>query len=1166
MSITDRQNRLLVAEDWKRVYQSFRNAEFQSYDFDNLRRTMISYLRENYPEDFNDYIESSEYLALIDLIAFLGQNLSYRIDLNARENYLELAERRESVLRMARLLSYNPKRNQAANGLLKVVSVKTTEELIDSNGVNLRGQTVVWNDASNTNWLEQTVRIVNTCLPTINVFGRPVKLENIGGVPTSQYRVNGINTDAPIYNFQKPIEGQNTRFQLVSTTIENGNIVEEPPVPGNNFSFLYRDDGQGAGSSNTGFFMHFRQGILENGTFNITNPTPNQTVAIDTPNINNSDVWLFGLDSNGNENSLWTKVDSVEGNNIIYNSVNKGIRSVYAVQTRADDRINVVFSDGVFGELPSGNFRSYYRTSANRSMVIVPKAMQNVTIDIPYLSKNGQVETITFVLGLQYTVSNSATSESTLSIKTNAPSTYYTQNRLVTAEDYNLGPLGVSQEVIKTKSVNRVASGISRYFDLKDATGKYSTTNLYGNDGIVYKEDYTKKTSFSFSTQTDIEGVIVNQIQGLLSDVSTRNYYYEKFPEISTVDLEPQWNVSSEDTNTFKGYFTDLDGDAYNVGSFTANNLKFIEADALLKFESPTGYYFDKNNDLVELVNVVPQGGKTYIWTKVIQVVGTGADLQAINGTGGIVLSDKIPQIAPQSGTPGVYSILTRIIPPIVKSVIDDVKIQMIDQAFSYNEFGLRYDVNDRQWKVITNINLSKNDFSLGFTGDATGQNLDSSWLLLFETNGETYTITRRGMRYVFESDEEIKFYYDSSDKIYDNTTGKIVKDKISVLSINTIPGNANREALSLDYNWEIIKEYRDPDNYVDSTKIEVGFFDADSDGVVDNPEMFYDIVDEDNVTDSERYIFLEKYKTQAGTEDFRYVDNDNVGIVVQAQEPVVGQSSYDDGQVFYFYLDDYFLKYNKANNTLNIETGYKARIGRDKLKFHYVHAADSNSRIDPSASNIIDTYILSKNYDLQYRNWLKGATNTKPLPPSSDEMYRTYGQEINKIKSLSDEVIYHPVKYKVLFGAKANEDLQATFKVVKNSEVVLNNNDIKTRIIEAVNQFFALENWEFGDTFYFQELATYVMNYTAPDIVNFIIVPNQVAQSFGSLFEIKSESDEIFINGATVTDVEVIDEITASRLQASGNVVTQSSITNTTGILSSPSNNNTSSSGGFSY
>ena len=171
MSVTNRQNRLLLAEDWKRVYQTFRNADFRSYDFDGLRRTMIAYIRDNYPEDFNDYIESSEYLALIDLIAFLGQNISYRIDLNSRENFLELAERRESVLRLARLLSYNPKRNQCANGLIKFEAVSTTEEVVDSNGTNLSNQTVVWNDNTligREEWL----------LPLINASLEVVSLEN----------------------------------------------------------------------------------------------------------------------------------------------------------------------------------------------------------------------------------------------------------------------------------------------------------------------------------------------------------------------------------------------------------------------------------------------------------------------------------------------------------------------------------------------------------------------------------------------------------------------------------------------------------------------------------------------------------------------------------------------------------------------------------------------------------------------------------------------------------------------------------------------------------------------------------------------------------------------------------------------------------------------------
>ena len=194
MSSTDRQNKLLISEDWKRVYQSFKNADFQSYDFDNLRRTMINYLRKNYPEDFNDYIESSEYLALIDLIAYLGQNLAFRADLNARENFLELAERRESVIRLARLLSYNPKRNQSANGLLKMESISTSEDIIDSNGNNLAGQTIVWNDVSNQDWYEQFIKVLNSALPANGVVGRPVKKDTVNGISAEQYRFNALNT------------------------------------------------------------------------------------------------------------------------------------------------------------------------------------------------------------------------------------------------------------------------------------------------------------------------------------------------------------------------------------------------------------------------------------------------------------------------------------------------------------------------------------------------------------------------------------------------------------------------------------------------------------------------------------------------------------------------------------------------------------------------------------------------------------------------------------------------------------------------------------------------------------------------------------------------------------------------------------------------------------
>ena len=188
--------------------------------------------------------------------------------------------------------------------------------------------------------------------------------------------------------------------------------------------------------------------------------------------------------------------------------------------SRVEDRVSLIFADGTFGNLPQGNFRVYYRTSQNRSFAIQPDDLIGITVTIPYTSRNGVGETLTIDMELKYTVDNASVSETNESIKNNAPATYYTQNRMVTGEDYQVSPLAVSQEIIKVKSVNRTSSGISRYFDLIDSTGKYSSTNIYGNDGVIYKEDKDDVTSFNFTTRTDVEGIVENTITPLLQNTN----------------------------------------------------------------------------------------------------------------------------------------------------------------------------------------------------------------------------------------------------------------------------------------------------------------------------------------------------------------------------------------------------------------------------------------------------------------------------------------------------------------------------------------------------------------------------------------------------------------------------------------------------------------------
>jgi hypothetical protein len=1154
MSSTDRQNNLLVSEDWQKIYQSFKNADFQSYDFENLRRTMVDYIRTNFPEDFNDYTESSEYLALIDLIAYVGQSIAFRVDLNARENFLELAERRDSVLRLARMISYNASRNVPASGLLKVSTISTTENVLDSNGINLAGQVVTWNDPSNSNWYDQFIKVINAALPQTQQFGNPVDSAEIYGINTAQYRFNANNTGVPVYSFTKPVAGRSMDFEITSTTFSGKSVIyEEPPKIGNSIACVYQDDGYGAGSPTTGFFFNFTQGTLNQATFNISQPTSNETIDIDSKNINNTDVWLYSLNqATGLEKTLWTQVSATTGNNVIYNSLNSKIKTIYSVISRASDSVTLSFADGTFGQLPLGNFRVYYRVSNGLTYTINQSDILNVSIGIPYISANGQPEVLSLTLGLATSVNNSSSAETNTSVKKNAPPTYYTQNRMITGEDYNISPLSVTQLVAKIKSVNRTSSGISRYFDLTDPTGKYSSTNLFADDGILYQEPYVGTSTFSYITKTDIEGIIYNQIFKLLDEPDLRNFYYANFINYITKSLNISWYNSTSDSNSSTGYVgNSSDATPYKVSSFTTTNLKYFTTGALVKFTAPTGRYFDTNN-LNQLVTTANRKGVvSYVWAQVVSIsgngLGDGNGSFASTGLGAITLNKVIPTSA----------VVDQIIPSLAVTIGSSVITTMIDLIFSNHTFGLRYESTTQTWQIVFESNLNVADaFSLANQGDTTNSQQDSSWLLLFTTDNQTYTIRSRLLRYIFESSKEVSFYFDSNLKIYDTVSSSTITDSLKVLSINTHPRSTTDTLgtypFTVDLNWEITSAYVGLDGYVDPKKIVVTFASSENNGAVDNPQLFLDLV-EPSYLPLTKYIVQEKYLISLGQEDYRYVYNDtaNPVVVILPTDPTT-YTSYNDGQYFYFVDTQVVKKYNAATSSLIPTLDYKVYIGRDNLKFQYIHNADYDSRIDPGASNIMDIYVLTVSYDTKFRQWLAGANVNKPLPPSSSELNSLLSPSLNLIKSISDEIIYHPVSYTLLFGSQADLNLQATFNVVKNPNSTASDNDIISRVITAFDRFFALDNWNFGDTFYFTELSTYVINQLTPDISSFVIVPKQNSLYFGSLFEIQCPSNQIFISCAQASDIVIVSGLTSDNLktttgQNSSNLITSQNITTAT-------------------
>jgi hypothetical protein len=1139
MAITTRQTAIFGVEDWKRIYQTYREADFQSYDFETLRKSFVDYLRLYYPETFNDYIESSEFIALLDVMAFMGQSLAFRTDLNTRENYLDTAERRDSVVKLAQLVSYTPKRNTEASGYLKVFSVKTTENVLDYNGVNLSNITVNWADPSNLDWQEQFTAIINASLVNTQRIGRPGNNQVILGVDTQEYTINLVPGYLPVLPYTATIDGVNMPFEAVNATSAGKSYVYEPrPLPNGQFNVLFRNDQLGFASANTGYFFLFKQGVLQNQDFNLPERISNRSVEINIEGVNNEDVWLYQLDNLGNLTQEWSKVENVYGAAI--EQLTPGTRTIYSVTSRTNDQITLNFGDGVFSTIPVGTFRNYVRASNGLQYIINPQEMQSVQLPISYVSRTGQLETITFTCGITQPVSNSQARETIQEIKQRAPARYYTQDRMVNGEDYNNFPFTAYNSILKSKALNRASIGTSRYLDLVDNTGKYSSTNIFAADGALYEANNLPAFQFTWLTNNDIADVIANGIQPVLVEDGAKQFYYANYTRPDLTVLNITWHESTTQLNECTGYFQNSLDNPVSIGTYSSNNTKYIQVGSLVKFVAPAGYFFDKDNQLVAGVPIKADE-KYSIWVSptAVYIDGTNQGLgNFTNGLGPVVLNNFVPTGA----------IATQVIPLFTTDFTSTFAQSVAEQVRLNRDFGLGYDNLTATWYLINSTNLDINaEFSLANAQSTAGVNSDASWFIQATTDGSTYTVQSRSLDYFFGSVLETRFFFFTNQKIYDSRTGTVISDFINVLKTNSKPDN--NTPLDGDTRVRIIGQPVESDGYVDDFQVVVGFEDSDADGVPNNPDFFNDIV-APGVNSNLKLVFLQRTVDFDNLQRYLLVEPGVVNSDYPTQAAIeLAKAEYADGQIFYAYNPtsatsniDYtaglFYQLTLNNNgtrTVDLTTSgeWIARVGRQDLYFQYRHNSPLTSRLDPGTTNIIDIYIVTLSYYVAYQNWIKDSTGTvlEPTPPTLDELTTEYAG-LQDYKMISDNMILNTVEFKPLFGAKAAQELRAIIKVIPAAGTTTSTSEIKNLVVTNMDAYFSLDKWDFGATFYFSELAAYIHRQIGSIVSSVVLVPLNPQKSFGDLYEIRSAPNQIFVNAATVNDIQVIQALTSTNIR----------------------------------
>lgn len=1121
MATSSRQSALFGVNDWQAIYQTFREADFRSYDYETLRKSFIDYIRAYYPETFNDFIDSSEFIALMDVMAYMGQGLAFRNDLNTRENFIDTAERRDSVIKLANLVSYNPKRNNAGQGYIKVTSISTTENITDLNGFNLQNQIILWNDPANVNWLEQFNTVVNATLTNSQRVGRPGNSAELLGVKTDEYSINIPPNTLPVAPFNATVDTVNMKFELVSvTSVDEDYVYELPPAPTGKFNMLYRNDKLGYGSPNTGFFFYFKQGSLQSYDFNLAQQISNQVVDIDIQGINNTDTWLYQLSTDNGTRTLWKQVESVYANAQLQTETSN--KKIFSVISRFNDQVSYTFGDGVFSEAPVGTFRAYVRAGNALTYTIDPSEMQGIQVTFQYISRAGRTEALTIGLELQSTVSTAQARETLAEIKLRAPARYYTQNRMVNGEDYNNFPYTLYNSIIKSKAINRSSVGVSKNLDLLDPTGKYSSTNSFANDGGLYQNSNDGWLLLTISNTGDIIQFLTDTLAAELANNRAKQYYLQNYPRYNintqSGDGVVYWNNSTVNANSDTGYFYNVSGSAnvpIAIGTYSTKNVKYITKGSMIKITAPSGYYFDNNNRLV--AGIASASNTTFFWTTVLNVIGDGYNNgqgNFSNGTGPVTLNGYVP----------TGSIITEVIPAFSNTlpnlVLQECRIRMeLNQNFSL-VFDNSLLISQARWSV-ENYNAN-------------------NWFVNFESTGNnTYRVYYRSLRYYFGSVSDTRFWFESGKLVYDPVTGKILSDNVKVLATNTQP-NSN-SPLSRPIDMAVIGQTVESDGYVNDFEVEVASIDVNNREIILDPDFFQTVTGyQTGSTNIGVYTFFELIQDAINLSRYQLIDTTSVAYQYANQASIeIVKYDYPLGQLFYAYNENKFYK-TVQDTTVTTpfyvvveQPQYLMQPGRQGLQFQYRHNSNNTTRIDPATTNIIDLYLVTQAYYNAYQNWIQDTTNTVPKPsvPTINELQQAYGR-IDDYKMLTDSVILNSVRFVPLFGSKAAPQLQGTVKVIKSPVTNASDSEIRSAVLSAMNSYFNINNWGFGDTFYFSELSAYLHVQLGDLVSSVVLVPNDPTMNFGDLYEIKSAPFEIFVNGATANDVVVIAALTPVQLQ----------------------------------
>lgn len=107
--------------------------KYLNKDFSSFKAELIEYAKSYYPTVYNDFSQPSPGSMFIDMASYVGDVLSFYLDNQIQETFLQYAKQKNNLYNMAYMLGYRPKVTSAANVKLEVFqTVPAVSSLTDT--------------------------------------------------------------------------------------------------------------------------------------------------------------------------------------------------------------------------------------------------------------------------------------------------------------------------------------------------------------------------------------------------------------------------------------------------------------------------------------------------------------------------------------------------------------------------------------------------------------------------------------------------------------------------------------------------------------------------------------------------------------------------------------------------------------------------------------------------------------------------------------------------------------------------------------------------------------------------------------------------------------------------------------------------------------------------